>query len=150
MLNTYIQYVANNVISMQETRRHEEPSKELDSLANRIVDAAYTVHRKKGPGLLERFYRDALIIELGKRGLRVDKEVRVPVYYDNIKLDGDYVLDLIVEDKIVVELKNVDQLTSLHRSQLKTYLDISGCHLGLLINFNCVLMTDNIKRVIHW
>ncbi|OPY30248.1 MAG: hypothetical protein A4E28_00363 [Methanocella sp. PtaU1.Bin125] len=128
---------------------YKEPSVELDKIANQIVDSAYKVHIKKGPGLLERIYRDALIIEMRKRGLLVEKEVHVPVYYDDILLEGDYVLDLIVEGQVVVELKTVEQLLPIHRSQLKTYLDISGCHLGLLINFNCILIKDNIKRVIH-
>ncbi|MGA9139636.1 MAG: GxxExxY protein [Methanocella sp.] len=126
---------------MNEIAKHVEPSEVLDKIASQIVDSAYTVHLKKGPGLLERIYRDCLLIELRKRGLKVEREVHVPVYYDDILLDGDYILDLIVENQIVVELKTVEQLSDLHRSQLKTYLDISGCHLGFLINFNCILET---------
>jgi GxxExxY protein len=134
---------------MKADTKYEEPSEALDKIASQIVDSAYTVHRKKGPGLLERFYRDSLVIELKKRGLKVEREVHVPVYYDDIQLEGGYVLDLIVENQIVVELKTVDLLTDLHRSQLRTYLDISGCHLGFLINFNCIIIKDNIRRVIH-
>jgi GxxExxY protein len=126
-----------------------EPPETLDKIANKIVDAAYKVHLKKGPGLLERFYRDALIIEIKKKGLNVEKEVHVPIYYDEERLEGDYILDLIVEGQIVVELKTVEQLSPLHKTQLRTYLDISGCSLGLLINFNCILIKGNIRRVIR-
>jgi GxxExxY protein len=130
-------------------KQFEEPPESLDKIVNKIVDASYKVHRKKGPGLLERFYRDMLIIEIEKKGLKVEKEVHVPVYYDDILIEGDYVLDLMVEDQIVVELKTVEQLTPLHKAQLRTYLDISGCRLGLLVNFNCILIKDNIRRVIR-
>ncbi len=137
------------VTNLYQKKQFEEPSEALDRIANQIVDSAFTVHMKKGPGLLERIYRDALIIELGKRGLKAEREVHVPVYYDDVLLDGDYVLDLIVEKQVVVELKTVEKLLPIHKSQLRTYLDISGCRLGLLINFNSELIKDNIKRVIH-
>jgi GxxExxY protein len=145
----YIQIYVNKVIETNTIAKRAEPSEALDKIASQIVDSAYTVHRNKGPGLLERIYRDCLIIEMEKRGLKVGKEVHVPVYYENIQLDSDYVLDLIVENQIVVELKTVEQLSELHRSQLRTYLDITGCRLGFLINFNCILVKDNIKRVIR-
>jgi GxxExxY protein len=148
MLLTCIHIIENNVIVMYE-KQFEEPPVTLDKIVNKIVDAAYKVHLNKGPGLLERFYRDALIIEIKKKGLKVEKEVHMPVYYDDVRLEGDYILDLIVEEQIVVELKTVEQLTPLHKAQLRTYLDISGCRLGLLVNFNCILIKDNIRRVIR-
>lgn len=132
-----------------DKKQFVEPPESLDKIVNKVVNAAYKVHVKKGPGLLERFYRDALIIEIKKKGLKVEKEVHIPIYYDDERLDGEYVLDLLVEDQIVVELKTVEQLTPLHKAQLRTYLDISGCRLGLLVNFNCILIKDNIRRVIR-
>jgi GxxExxY protein len=136
-------------MSKDHQKLFAEPSEEIDKLAKEIVDCGFNVHKKIGPGLLERYYRDALIIEMKKRGFKVEKEVPYPVYYDGILLDGHYVLDLVVENKIVVELKTVDQLSDLHRSQLRTYLKISGHRLGLLINFNCYYYGDGVRRVIN-
>ncbi len=125
----------------------EEPSEELDKLAEQIVGSAYQVHKNLGPGVLERFYRDSMVIELEDRGLKVDKEVQFPVFYNGRRLDGHYVIDIVVEDKIVVELKTVEELSKLHKAQLNTYLKICRCRLGILINFNTTVV--EIKRVLN-
>ena len=129
--------------------RSKEPSEELNLIAEKVVRSAFQVHVNIGPGLLERFYRDSLIIELKKRGLKVEKEVPIPIYYEGVLIEGYYILDIIVEDKLVIELKTVEELSKLHKAQLRTYLRLSGHHLGLLINFNSILIKDGIKRVVN-
>ena len=130
-----------------EKQEFEEPSEELDKLAEQIVGSAYQVHKNLGPGLLERFYRDSMVFELEDRGLKVDKEVSIPIFYKGKRLDGHYIIDLLVEDNIIVELKTVEELSKLHKAQLNTYLKISGHRLGILINFNSTVV--EIKRVLN-
>jgi GxxExxY protein len=142
-------HIGDNKLKELEKRQYKEPSEELDKLAEIVARSALQVHTKLGPGLLERFYRDSLVIELKRRCVKVEKEVPIPVYYDDIRLEGYYVLDLLIEDKLVVELKTVDEMTDLHKAQLRTYLRISGRHLGLLINFNSTLIKTGIKRIIN-
>jgi GxxExxY protein len=120
---------------------------EYDRLSGIIVDCAITVHRKLGPGLLERVYLLALRHELRKRGLKVDSEVPVPVIYDDENLGEGFRADLVVEGVIVLELKSVAKLQEVHPKQLLTYLRLMGKQLGLLLNFNEVLMKNGIVRV---
>lgn len=128
--------------------KYPEPSEEEDRIASVIVPSAFKVHKTLGPGLLERYYRDALVYELRKQGLIVDKEAHFPVYYDGVCLEGSYKVDLLVEGKVIIELKTVEKLLPLHTAQIRTYLRISNCHLGLLINFNTPLIKDGLHRVI--
>jgi GxxExxY protein len=107
------------------------------------------VHTKLGAGLLEGAYQACLMHELGKRDLSVKQQVPMPVYYDDIKLDIGYRIDLLVNDAIVVELKSVERLLPLHSAQLLSYLRLGQYHLGLLLNFNTVHMREGIKRVIN-
>lgn len=113
-----------------------------------VIGAALEVHRELGPGLLESAYRGCLLHELGTRGLRVAGEVPLPVYYRGIRIDCGYRLDLMVEDQLVVELKAVKSLEPIHTAQLLTYLRLCRRPLGLLINFNVLLLKEGIRRVI--
>jgi GxxExxY protein len=120
---------------------------ETDRVARAIVDAAFVVHSTLGPGLLESVYEICLTHELVKRGLRVSRQVSLPVHYDGIRLDAGLRLDMVVEDCVVVELKAVEGILPVHQAQLLTYLKLSGHRLGLLINFNSALIRDGIKRM---
>jgi GxxExxY protein len=126
----------------------ETTSLDIERVAHEIVDAAFKIHRHLGPGLLESAYETVLIYELTKRGLRVERQVPVPVVYEEVRLDAGYRLDLVVEGCVVVELKAVEKWIPLHEAQLLTYLKLTGYRLGLLINFNTKLIKDGIKRVI--
>jgi len=132
----------------QDTKAPREPiPKETDKVASKIVNAAFAVHTGLGPGLLEGVYEVCLLHELEKRGLRAEKQVLLPVVYDNLRLDAGLRLDLVVEDRVVVELKAVEMLLPVHKAQLLTYLKLSGHRLGLLVNFNSVLIKDGIHRI---
>ncbi|MDO8629790.1 MAG: GxxExxY protein, partial [Phycisphaerales bacterium] len=118
-----------------------------DAIAKQIADAAYAVHSTLGPGLLENVYESCLEYELKERGLRVERQVALPVTYKKLRLDAGMRLDLVVADRIVVELKAVESLTAVHTAQILTYLKLTGLRLGFLINFNVALIKDGIKRV---
>lgn len=120
---------------------------ELNRITGQIVDAAYHVHRALGPGLLESVYDVCLDNELRKRSMHVVRQVVLPIAYDGITLDAGLRLDLLVENAVVVEIKAVERLMPVHKAQVLTYLKLSGYRLGLLINFNEVIITDGIKRV---
>ncbi len=120
---------------------------ELNTLSGAIVDAALEVHREYGPGLLERTYEAALARELRLKGISSIRQLACPVIYKGEILDEDgYRIDLLVEDSVVVELKTVADLLPIHSAQLHTYMKLSGKSLGLLINFNVILLRDGIKR----
>lgn len=114
-----------------------------------IVNAAYHVHRELGPGLLESVYEVCMIEELKDRGLEVKNQVRIPVYYKGKELKKDFIIDILVEDLIIVELKAVEDLLPVHEVQLVTYLKLADKHLGFLINFNVSLIKSGIKRKIN-
>src|SRR5581483_7531559 len=107
------------------------------------------VHRELGPGLLESTYEACLFYELCSRGLFVERQKELPVRYKGLAIDAGYRLDLLIEGRVVIELKAVDQLQPIHEAQLLTYLKLSGCTLGLLINFNVKILKDGIKRRRH-
>ena len=107
------------------------------------------VHRELGPGLLESTYEVCLAYELAKRGLAVERQKELPVKYRGVKLDCGYRIDLLVEDKVIVELKAVERLEPIHIAQVLSYLKLSGCNVGLLINFNVKLLKDGIRRLIN-
>jgi len=121
---------------------------ELNRLSHSVVDAAYAVHTALGPGLLEGVYETCLAHELAKRKLLVERQVAVPIEYDGVKLDAALRIDMLVEKGLVVEVKSVEALLPVHTAQLLTYLKLTGCRLGLLINFNVPLIRDGIKRVV--
>ena len=122
---------------------------DIEEVASTIVDAAIKVHRALGPGLLESAYQKCLAYELNKRGLHVDCEVTMPVFYDGIKIDVGYRVDMIVENCIVIENKTVDQLAPIHEAQLLTYLKLGDYNLGFLLNWNSTLIKLGIKRVVN-
>jgi len=118
-----------------------------NDLAKIVFYAGMKVHKALGAGLLESAYEECLYYELQKSGLFVEKQKVLPLVYEDIKLDAGYRIDLLVERKLVVELKSVEELNSLHLAQILTYLKLSGCKLGLLMNFNSVLLKDGVRRV---
>jgi len=120
-----------------------------NEIAKEIVDAAYHIHKRLGPGLLESVYETVMVYELKKRGLKIDRQMAVAVVYDNIKFDEGFRADLIVEDKVIVELKSVENVVPVHKKQLLTYLRLADKRLGLLINFGSELIRDGISRVVN-
>jgi GxxExxY protein len=120
-----------------------------NEIAKEIVDAAYQIHTTLGPGLLESVYEAVLTYELEKRGLKVVRQQSLPVIYESVKLDEGFRADLIVEGKVIIELKSVEKTAPVHKKQLLTYLSLSGLKLGLLINFGSNLIKDDITRVIN-
>lgn len=114
-----------------------------------MVDAAYKVHKILGPGLLESAYQAALFFELQSRGLHLVREQPVPVVYDGVAIDEGFRADLIVEDKVIVELKSVEVIARVHKKQLLTYLRLADKRLGLLINFGEELIKDGIHRIVN-
>ena len=117
--------------------------------ATQIVDAAYRIHTGLGPGLLESVYETVMAEELTRRGLRVVRQQAIPVVYGNVKLDIGFRADLIVEGKVIVEIKSVEAIAPVHKKQLLTYLRLAGKRLGLLINFDTELIRDGIARVVN-
>ena len=117
-------------------------------LSEQIIGAAIEVHRHLGPGLLESAYRRCLVHELGLRGLSVQTEVSLGIDYKGIRLASGYRLDIVVENKIIVEVKAVDALAPIHQAQLLTYLRLGGYQLGLLVNFNVPVLREGIKRLV--
>jgi len=120
-----------------------------NTIAAEIVDAAFRIHTTLGPGLLESVYQAALIYELQKRGLRTVTQQPIPVVYETIRLDTGFRADLVVEDKVIVEIKSVEQIAPIHKKQLLTYLRLADKRLGLLINFQVVLIKNGITRVVN-
>ncbi len=119
---------------------------ELNELTEAIIGAAIAVHRELGPGLLESTYEACLVYELIDRGFRVERQKELPVIYRGVKIECGYRLDLIVEDKVVIELKAVDSVLPIHEAQLLSYLKLSGKRVGLLINFNVTQLIKGIRR----
>lgn len=128
-----------------KTRRLDEA---VEALGHKIVSAAFQVHQSLGSGLLESVYESCLLYELSLQQLSCQRQVSMPVHYKSMQIDSGLRLDLVIEDKIGVELKAVDQLLPVHQAQLMTYLKLSGHSLGFLINFNVPLIKDRIKRII--
>ena len=121
---------------------------ELNKISYDIIGCAYKVHSALGPGLLESTYKVCLGYELDKMGYKIETEKALPVIYDEIKLDAGYRIDLLVNKKVIVELKSVDSLNDVHTAQLLTYLKLSNIKLGLLINFNVKDLKRGIKRYV--
>lgn len=118
-----------------------------NEIAKTVVDAAYKIHTLTGPGLLESAYQAMLVYELQKRGLRIAAEVPMPLRYEGVILDTAYRADIIVEEKLIIELKSVELVLDVHKKQLLTYLRLSGLRLGLLINFGAPLLKSGITRI---
>jgi GxxExxY protein len=119
-----------------------------NELTEMIIGCAIAVHRELGPGFLESAYQECLAYELQDAGLKVKREVPMPVVYKDVKLDHGYRIDLLVENQIVVELKTVEALTDVHKAQVLTYLRLGDFRIGLLFNFNSAVLVKNMKRII--
>jgi len=120
-----------------------------NEIAKIIVDIAFKIHTRIGPGLLENAYQKIMVYELQKKGLNVEPEILMPIHYDDLYLDIGYRADIIVERLVIIELKSVEKIANVHQKQLLTYLRISGLHLGLLINFGSPLIKDGITRIVN-
>jgi len=114
-----------------------------------VIGAAIAVHRELGPGLLESTYEACLVYELAEREVAVERQKSLPVNYRGVRIDCGYRIDLLVANEVVVELKAVERVMPIHEAQLLTYLRLSGFHVGLLLNFNVLLMRDGIRRMVH-
>ena len=114
-----------------------------------IIGCAIEVHKQLGPGLLESAYQECLFYELKQAGLQVQKEKPMPIVYKEVKLDHGYRIDLLVEDKVVIEIKTVEELNDIHTAQVLTYLKLGNYKLGLLLNFQVTILKNGIKRVIN-
>lgn len=120
-----------------------------NDIAREVVDAALTVHRALGPGLLESVYEAALAYELRDRGLQVQRQVPIPIRYRNVIFDEGFRADLIIDGKVIVEVKSVQRTAPVHGKQLLTYLRLTDLRLGLLVNFNVELIKDGLQRVVN-
>ena len=129
-------------------QQRQEPSDELDFIAKRTIGAAIEVHKQLGPGYLENIYEEALAIELDSRNIKYQRQHEVTIQYKNINI-GNGRLDLLIENKLVVELKTTDSLLPIHQAQVISYLKATNLKLGLLINFNTPLLKQGIKRIIY-
>ena len=123
---------------------------QINQLTSRILKCAYDVHTALGPGLLENAYVECLFFELKQVGLKVEKQKALPLVYKEVKLDAGYRIDLLVENQVILELKSVEALNDVHTAQVLTYLKLSGCKIGLLMNFNVKSLKFGIKRLIMW
>jgi GxxExxY protein len=122
---------------------------DLNAITHKIIGAAIEVHRALGPGLLESAYEACLAFELAERDLKVEQQKPLPVVYKDVHLDCGYRLDLLVEDAVIVELKAVSELAPIHEAQVLSYLKLSGCKVGLLINFNVQVLKQGIRRLVN-
>ena len=114
-----------------------------------ILDAAIAVHKELGPGLLESVYEVVLAYEIQQRGLLVERQVPIPIRYKDMKFDEAFRADLVVDEKVIVELKSVERVSEAHKKQVQTYLRLTGCKLGFLLNFGEALMKRGITRVVN-
>ena len=119
-----------------------------DEITHQIIGAAIEVHRLLGPGLLESAYEECLSRELTLRNLKLERQKQITVVYKDVKLECGYRMDLLVESRIVVELKSIEALAPIHEAVILTYIRLSGCRLGLLINFNVTVLKEGIRRYI--
>lgn len=122
---------------------------EINDITEKIIGCAIKVHSELGPGLLESAYQECLFYELSNQGLHVEKEKPLPLVYKEVNLECGYRIDLLVENKVIIELKSVEHLTDVHTAQVLTYLKLSNRKIGLLINFNVYRLKDGIKRLIN-
>lgn len=128
----------------EDTKRYLD----VEEIAKIVIGCAIDVHRALGPGLLESAYQQCLLYKIEQKGLKVEKEKALPLIFEEVKLDCGYRIDLLVEDKLIIEIKSVEALNDIHLAQVITYLKLSDNKLALLINFNVLLLKHGLKRVI--
>lgn len=121
--------------------------RENDLLTEKVIGFAIEVHRQLGPGLLESAYEECLCYELRQGGISFRRQVPLPVVYKSMRLDCGYRIDVVVEEQAILELKTVERLMPIHEAQILTYLKLSGLHTGLLLNFNCAVLKDGMRRI---
>ena len=126
-----------------------ETAEEMNTLTGTIIGAAIEAHRILGPGLLESAYEACLAFELKEQGLKIDRQIELPLIYKNLYLDCGYRLDLLVNDAVVVEIKAITTIAPIHLAQLTSYLKLTKCRVGLLINFNVTMLRDGITRIVN-
>ena len=133
------------------TAEFVEMNKELtlNEITDKIIGAAINIHRELGPGLLESTYEACMVYDLTEIGLKVVQQKLLPVVYKGVKLECGYRIDLFIEDKIIVELKSVEKILPIHEAQLLSYLKLSGCKVGLLINFNVKILKNGIQKIVN-
>jgi len=134
--------------NMELIKNYEPLPKELEDIGSKIVDAAYTVHKNLGPGLLERVYEICFCHELKKRGLKCKRQIEIPIVYDEITFDEGFRLDILVEEKVICELKAVDDMNPVWNAQLLSHLKLTKNRLGYLINFNVSNIGKGIRRFV--
>ena len=120
-----------------------------NELSKIILGCAIEVHKQLGPGLLESAYQECLFYELKKRGLKVEKQKTLPIIYEELRIENAFRIDIIVENKLILEIKTVDFINDVHKAQLLTYLKMTNCKLGLLLNFRTDIFKDGVKRVVN-
>lgn len=120
-----------------------------NELSNKVIGLAIEVHKALGPGLLESAYKECLFYKIQQKGLKVEKEKAMPLVFEDVRLECGYRMDLLVENKLVIEIKSVDALNDVHLAQTLTYMKLGNFRLGLLINFNVILLKYGLKRVIN-
>ncbi|BAX82116.1 GxxExxY protein [Labilibaculum antarcticum] len=121
---------------------------DIEEVFKKVLDCCFRVHTELGPGLLESAYEACLMYELQQEGLKVRKQVAVPLFYKDVELDVGYRIDLLVNNEVIIELKSVDSIADIHLAQILTYMKLAECKLGLLVNFNVKHLENGIKRVI--
>ncbi len=136
------------MIHHQDTKAPRGVSNEVDAVARQVVDAAFTIHSALGPGLLEGVYEVCLAHELRSRGLSVERQIALPVVYRGVRVEAGLRLDLLVANCVIVEVKAVETLLSVHKAQVLTYLKLAHHRLGLLINFNVPTIKEGLRRII--
>jgi len=124
-------------------------NEKLNKITETIIGAAIDVHRALGPGLLESAYEACMVYELAQVGLKVEQQKPLPIVYRGVKLECVYRMDLMIEDEVIVEIKSIEKLLPIHQAQLLSYLKLSDCKVGLLINFNVKVLKNGIKRVVN-
>lgn len=134
-----------NFLTTENTELTEK--EEANSFTGKIIGAAIEIHRALGPGLLESAYETCLLYELRLRKLKVEPQKPMPVFYKDVMLDCGYRVDLVVENQVIVEIKSVNSLAPIHEAQLLSYLKLSDCKIGLLINFNVKMLKEGIRRM---
>jgi GxxExxY protein len=144
----FFQRNMENNNSLEEVRPAYNSGYFHSELTSKIIECALEVHTELGPGLLEGSYEQCLYYELVKAGLKVQRQLGMPLIYKEVKMDIGYRVDLLVEDKVIVEIKTVEEFADVHSAQLLTYLKLSGCKVGLLLNFKVARLKQGIKRLV--
>lgn len=126
-----------------------EEFQKFNWITDQIIGSAINVHRNLGPGLLESTYEACLVYELVKRNMKIEQQKELPIVYDRVRLNCAYRIDILVENRVIVEVKAVESLTPVHEAQLLSYLKLSGCKIGLLINFNVKFLKQGLRRFVN-